>query len=711
MKDDTARALGAVCSAWPALLPPTRMSVAEGAERYFYIKRPGAGAGPWSRFETPYMVEPMNTLANRRFSAVCFVGPSQSGKTAALGEGWLAHAIMNDPGDMLIVQMTQDKAREYSKQRIDRLIRNSPDLRAMRSSSPRDDNLHDKQFRHGMWARIAWPTATNLSSTSYRYVFGTDYDRWPDDVSDEGDAFGLMMARIRTFLSRGKVCVESSPGRPIVDPSWAPVTPHEAPPVGGILGVYNRSDRRRLYWACPHCEERFEATPGLSLFRMPSDDELLEDIRTLDIDRFARQHARVACPHCGAFILPEHREAMNRGTLEGRGGWLPDGVHQDARGRLSGTPRNSTIAGFWLGGIAASYIPWHSLITKHLQALLEFELTGNEFQLQTTANTDQGVPYMSRALVAAARGDAGTRHDTGVQRYVVPDWTRFVVAAVDVQGGRNARFIVQVHAVGEHQQQQLVDRRAITMSKRPGMADGEFAPLDPASYGEDWDVLTEQVVLATYRTSVEGREIRVKCTVVDSGGEDGVTDKAYAWRARLRKHPEAHKRDVRIAKGEGGKFDWFVRETEIRGGVTLHRLNANKFKDMVQAGLQRSTPGPGYYFWPPVQEAGGWVPQAFFDELKAEVRNADGTWSQVKKRNETLDLCYMIRAACMMLGTDRSRFWDRPPPWALPLDQNSEVITTQTRREEAQGRQQAPAPAPPKAPSERRVRRSAYLEG
>ena len=40
---------------------------------------------------------------------------------------------------------------------------------------------HDKTFAHGMWVRIAWPTIGNLSSTEYRYVAFTDYDRMPDD--------------------------------------------------------------------------------------------------------------------------------------------------------------------------------------------------------------------------------------------------------------------------------------------------------------------------------------------------------------------------------------------------------------------------------------------------------------------------------------------------------------------------------------------------
>ena len=708
-------ALADVCSGHPALVPPNRMRVSEGAAQILMIKRPGGGSGPWNPLETPYMVKPMDTLASRRHSAVCFVGPAQTGKTVALVDAWMTHAVVNDPGDMAIFQMTQDKAREFSKQRLDRAIKNSPALWAMRSAQARDDNLHDKQFKNGMWVRIAWPTATNMASTSYRYVAGTDYDRWPDDIDGEGDGFTLMGKRTTTFLSRGMVAVESSPSRPITDPSWRPSSPHEAPPVGGILGIYNRSDRQRLYWQCPHCEEHFEATPGLGLFGLPSDDELLEGIRTLDISRFSRQYARVPCPHCGGIITPAHRERMNLGSV-----WLEEGLRIDHLGRISGTPRVSSIAGFWLGGAAATYVSWQKLIEKHCQALLEYSLTGGELQLMTTANTDQGVPYMSRLLQAARDGAGQTRYDADLERYVVPDWTRFVVASVDVQGGKNARFVVQVHAVGEHQEQALVNRFEITESEREGFGDRK-APIDPAKYPEDWDLLTTKVVLATYRTPIEGKEIRTRATFVDSGGEDGVTANAYAWFRRLRKAGE-HKR-VRVTKGERGKVNWQIKETMVgqeqgKGDVPLMLLAPNYFKDLVDANLKRQTPGPGYYHFPepkhPVKNPDGWLPEAFFDELRAEVRNENGVWEQVKKRNESFDLCYMIRAACMWVGADKRTFWDAPPGWARPLAENSDVIDAEVRRVEQEVAAESPPPRqeaarPARAAVGRQVRRSSYL--
>ena len=52
------------------------------------------------------MIEPMDMLASRQHEAVCFVGPARTGNTTGLLDGWLSHIVTNDPGDMLVVQMS-----------------------------------------------------------------------------------------------------------------------------------------------------------------------------------------------------------------------------------------------------------------------------------------------------------------------------------------------------------------------------------------------------------------------------------------------------------------------------------------------------------------------------------------------------------------------------------------------------------------------------
>jgi phage terminase large subunit GpA-like protein len=713
-----------VVGGYPALQPPKRTSVSAGAAAILVIKQPGGYAGPWDASETPYMVEPMNMLASRQHEALAFVGPARTGKTAALLLGWMAHTIVNDPGDMLFIQMSQDKAREFSKTDVGRAIRNSPAITDMLSGSAADMNTHDVMFKHGMWLRIAWPTVSNVSGSTYRYVAITDLDRIAnaDNVDGEGPLFDLAKKRTQTFLSRGMCLAESSPGIELTDPNWRAATRHEAPPVGGIVGIYNRSDRRRWYWQCPDCHEHFEAAQGLELFGLPNDDLLLETIRSADIEGMAEHYGRrIICPHCGVEIPASEKTRLNR-----TGRWLADGLTIDDEGNVHGTALNSTIVGYWLGGVAATYQSWKSLISRYLQGLKEYALTGSEETLKTTVNTDQGIPYMSRHLMEAKASQTRSpqeRAEGKMQRYVVPGQTRTLVAAVDVQGGSTSRFIVQVHAVGPFREQWLVDRFEIKLSAREGMG-AEFAPIDPAAYPEDWDQLTKKLLLSTYQTPDEGREIRVKMLTVDTGGEDGVTANAYAWYRRVKKLG-LHKR-VMLYKGASSPTAPVLKETLVgkignsKPDIPLCSCNPNLLSDIVASGLKRDGAGAGYLHFPearhPETNPGGWLPQAFFDELGAEVRGKNGRWSQIRKRNETFDLCRMIAAGIIRLGLDKITDWNKVPAWLAPLDRNEDVISADDRRTlKASGEEEIQADAVisvapiKRAPRQRRVVQSGYL--
>lgn len=680
-------------SPWPiiraaaqAFRPPRRVTVAEGAAASLVIRQPGGYSGPWSPTETPYMIEPMNMLASRRHESVCFVGPARTGKTLGLLDAWLARNVTCDPGDMLIVQMSQEKAREYSKTRVDRAIRNSPALAQLMSSRGHDDNTHDKLFKHGMWVKIGWPSATQLSGSDYRYVAVTDYDRIPDNVDGEGSAYALALKRTTTFLSRGMCMVESSPGRDYADPHWTPQTAHEAPPATGVVGIYNTGTRHRWYWKCPDCGEYFEAAPGLALFAtLPPESELMEMARSANLPEMAQQHARVVCPHCGSMIEQRHKPVLND-IRTAR--WVPDGQAVDRDGHLVGNPLQSSVASYWLGGVAAAYQKWDSLILRYLQGLQELALTGSDLRLRSTINTDQGMPYLPRDLMVD-KGESLESRATDMERYVVPAWARFIVATVDVQGGTNGRFVCEVRAFGPHLESALVDRFSIATTTR----NGTQAQVDPAGYPEDWDLLTDKLLGATYRTHTDGRELRVLRLGVDTGGEAGTTPNAYAWLRRLRRLGQSDR--VMLLKGASTHQDQrpvvkgTARDNKGRAmrDMPLWMVNTDYYKDLVANSMRRKTPGPGYF------HPAKWLPQSYFEELRAEVRTVGGKWKKVRARNEALDLWVYALAICESLGYGpKGRLsWDDPPPWALPLDDgNSEVVSKEERRAEQVGRKASP---------------------
>jgi phage terminase large subunit GpA-like protein len=96
----------------------------------------------------------------------------------------------------------------------------------------------------------------------------------------------------------------------------------------------------------------------------------------------------------------EDRNDLNRQRLEGdriRGAtWLHEGETL-VDGRIEGERRRTDIASYWLGGVAAAYQTWPSIINRYLQAVLTYSATGDEGPLRTTTNTDQGAPYIPRA--------------------------------------------------------------------------------------------------------------------------------------------------------------------------------------------------------------------------------------------------------------------------------------------------------------------------
>jgi phage terminase large subunit GpA-like protein len=627
-----ASALEVIRDAVALLRPPRRIKVSESAAQFMHVGGAGGFEGPWDPSVTPYMVAPMDRLSDRTVEAVAFAGPAQSGKTEALVVGWMTHSIVSDPCDMMIVQSAQREARDFSRRRVDRTIRMSPELRKQVGKGNLD-NVFDKQFRHGAYLNMGWPSISQMSGKPIRNMAITDYDRAPLNVDGEGDLFGLAKNRTKSFMSRGKTLAESSPGHEVLDPEWKP-RGHGAPPTHGVLGIYNLGDRNRWYWTCPLCGALFLA-----------EWENLAWDRTIDDPVIASRTAHMKCPECEGAIGPEHKAAMNR-----RGLWRSEA-------EVFGDSFSSKIASYWLQGPAAAFQSWEGLVYNYLSALRDFELTGNQEKLKTTVNTDQGRPY----AVMSAKGDGldavllKQRADNWAPQRQVPPDARFVTTAVDVQ---KHRFVVQVHAWGVDGQCWIIDRFNLTLSDRIGDG-GERLKISPFTHAEDWAAL-DKLLDDTYLVSgTADVEVQSRMIVCDSGGQDQATNNAYAYALRLKRQSRAD----RFALIKGASSRSAQRITKGKPGddrikVPLYIINPNIFKDEVAASLSREEPGPNSINLP------DWAGEWFFRELSAETRTATG-WIKKRKgdNNEAFDLCGYNRVAYTLVGGEKIN-WARPPEWA-----------------------------------------------
>lgn len=602
------------------LRAPRRMRVADAVAQYMRVPMGAGNSVPWDPLVAPYVIEPMNCLASREYDAVIFVGPARTGKTIGLIDGWVIYNVICDPADMLIIQMTEEKAREHSKKRLARTFRVSPEVVSRLSPNKNDNNVYDRTFLAGNYLKIGWPSVNIMSSSDYKCVALTDYDRFPEDIDGEGDAFSLASKRTTTFMSSGMTLVESSPGRDVKDVKWRRTSPHEAPPTTGILSLYNRGDRRRWYWPCPHCGEYFQ----------PCGD-VVAGFRDIADPVLASEAAYIQCPSCSGRIMPEQKRELN-----GRGVWLRDGESINADGSRYGDPRRSRIASFWMEGPAAAYQTLSQLVYKLLTAEQEYETTGSEETLKTVINTDWGLPYLPRASMEQRKSELLEQRAEPVPSRSVPDGVNFLVATVDVQAGRHRRFVVQVTGYGSRGERWIIDRYNITQSLR-GDSDGESQRIDPASYPEDWDVLLTDVFHKSWPLASDpSQQMRLMAMAVDSGGEDGVTDNAYKFWRRCRR--DGLGKRIYLFKGDSIRRAKLItrtfpdntgrtgRRAQAAGDVPLWLLQTDALKDRVNNALWRDSPGPGYVHFP------DWLGSWFYDELTYEERSSDGKWSKTGKK-------------------------------------------------------------------------------
>lgn len=665
--------------------PPERISVSQSAEKYRKLNNPGAYVGDWKNSIAPYLVEPMDLMSSTAFTAMIFVGPAQCGKTE-LWLNWQTHSVICDPNDMMLIQTSQTTARDFSKRRIDRLHRHTEEVGKRLITKRNSDNTFDKNYKSGMMVTLSWPTINELSGKPIPRLFLTDYDRMTQDVDGEGNPFDLARKRATTFKSNGMTVAESSPGFAVDNPRWIQTSPHEAPPTTGILSLFNRGDRRRWYWRCvaPECGHTFE--PSFSLLQYPKTKDQMD----------AAEQAVMPCPKCGMIYHHGRHEALGtpgKDELNGAGRWIKDGQVWMPNDEITGAAMRSDIGSFWLKGAAAAFTNWKTLVLNYLKAEEEYDKSGSEEALKTTVNVDQGEPYTKKStndgrlpeeLKARAR-------DLGVK--VVPLGVRFLIATIDVQ---KRRFVVQVHGVGQGGDMTIIDRYDIHYSRRKDPdSPTQYLQVNAGSHLEDWKILVSEVMQKTYPLGDDsGRRMAVKKTFCDSGGAEGVTEKAYQFWRWLRDGyqedneewvPGMHLRfqlvkpvpnkeapRVRVEYPDSERKD---RHANARGEIPVLFINSTLLKDSTDKKLDRLDAHGGRINFP------NWLPDTFYSEMCVEIRTKD-RWENPKKfRNESWDLLVYAQAAVLTkdMNIELTGFWDDPPAWAEEWDGNDLVYSPEAK--------------------------------
>ena len=620
----------------------------------------------------PYLRQPLNWLKDRDTHMIVYVSPARAGKTVTLVIGGVTYVLTEDPSDCLIVHITDTTAKKFSKLSIARTFQNSPKIKALMQSSKDSNNILAKFLRNGAALIIGYPAPSQLAATDYKYVFITDSDRSPDD-NGQGDWIKQADKRTQTFGTAGKTVLESSPSRDIIDPDWKRTTRHEAPPVAGIMAWYNMGDRRIEYWECPHCWEMFPLYPDYSLFHLPDRDDLLKELIKNGTADTAKKYDKIWCPNNGCCIEPEHKSTMGE-----KHQWYPE---------FPEAP-NNRIKSYWGSGYSAGFQTWRAILTEYFLALVYWSETGDESKLRVTYNLDMGAPYTSMSMNSKLTSNELRERAYDFGNKVVPQGVRYLIANIDSQ---KWKWVVDIQGIGVNNERWIIDRFDVQTSSRQTPKTNEsddisFELVQPATYVEDWDILTEQVLRRTYPLDDGSkREMKIHHTVCDMQGLDGVTENAYKYAKKLKydlglgdqltllrgERPNPRTNQPLVTLSRLDKTSRAAILARVVGKLSFARVNTTIAKDVLAGQLRRTEKGANYIHF------STFLDDSVFDECVVEVRTPSGWGNPLGRRNEQWDLLAYGLANLKLIEFkqfNQQFLWANPPSFAAEWDNNTNII-------------------------------------
>lgn len=598
--------------AWLAgLAPDPSLTVSQWADRHRILSsRAASEAGPYRTARTPFMRGIMDALSPRNpLQRVVFMKAAQVGATEA-GNNWIGFCMHRAPGPFLAVQPTVDLAKRLSQQRIDPLIEESPELRALVMPSRSRDSgntVLGKRFPGGQLVLTGANSAVGLRSMPARWVFLDEVDAYPGDLDGEGDPIALAEARTISFGHRSKVFLASTPT------------------IKGLSRIereYELSDQQRYHVPCPEC--------GV--------------LQWLKFERLRWVTGRpetvvYLCEHCEGEIVERHKTMMM--DEENGACWRPT-----ASPDVLAMARSAGIAGFHISGLYSplGWLSWEEIARSWEAA------QGNDAALKTLKNTILGetwqekgeAPEWQRIYERREKWRLGT----------APDGVLVLTAGADVQ---RDRIEIDVWGWGRDLCSWLVDHVVL---------EGD------TSRDEVWSDLTD--FLGRTWPHESGVEMSLARMAIDSG-DGGTTNVVYRWVRAVGAGPVVAVKGVggfdRASPVDGPTYvEVSESGRKLKRGVKLWKVAGAVFKSETYRFLRlspptdeelaESTPWPAGFVHLPAGTTSEWVKQLTAEQLMT-IKTRQGfqrlEWQKSRERNEALDCRVYARAAAWLMGVDR---WD-----------------------------------------------------
>jgi phage terminase large subunit GpA-like protein len=461
----------AIATGLQQFTPPPVLSLSAWADEFAILSREdSAQPGKFQTSSAEYQRGAMDAITDPAIENIILKWASQTGKTRIQMNaiGYYSH---HDPSPIMMIQFSLEEAEKFSKNRVAKMIRDTPVLRKLfKDPRARDsgNTLLNKEFPGGVLTLAGANSPAGLASKPIRILMPDEVDRYPASAGTEGDPVALAKKRTTTFWNRKNI-EASTPG------------------IKGLSRIdkdFENSDKRYFFVPCPHCAEM--------------------QVLVWDRLKWLKDAKNRPLPQTGFYVCVNGCEIQEgeKYDMVRQGKWRATAVSADGK-----------TAGFHLNALYSPWTTWQELISEWLEA----QGPQNTELLKTFVNTRLAETWELRG-VGAEQSELEKRkeaYNDDPDKDLIPAGALILTVGADVQGDRIEATLM---AWGLNDESWAIDHKIFRG--------------DPAKQGV-WDEL-DAYLLQTWQHQ-SGVQMRVVAVMVDSGGHHTKQVYAFTRKRELRK--------------------------------------------------------------------------------------------------------------------------------------------------------------------------------
>lgn len=496
-----------------SLKRPEKLTVSEWAEKYRILSDASYFKGKWSNDITPYLVGIMDAFNDPYIEEINFCKSTQVGGTEAMLNmlGWI---ILQNPSPAMIVYPNDDLAKEVSNERIKPSLLQTPQIAdCYYVNSSKELKL---KFKGSTIYLNGSNSDSKLASRAIRYLFFDEIDKMSGASAKEASPYNLAKERTRTYTHSRKIYTCSTP---TLKDNY-------------VWKLHEAAEKQFNYFVpCPQCRKKmiFE----FNQIKYSQDKNLTNVERT--------NGAYYECPYCKKHISDYEKIGMLK-----KGEWID--VKNECIGHVK------TVS-FWINALYSRFLTWAEIALEFLKSKDDPE------QLQNFKNSWLAEPWED--VTASANENIVLERQTHLEEKILPSWTKFITAGVDIQ---KDSIYWTIRAWGGHITSQNI-------------AHGHILSFEEL-----------EAIMNTEYVTEDGKKLLVSLALIDSGHrtdevyEFCVINQPWALPCKGASHPLISYYTRSIVNKIDSKAN----------GIELIILDTGKYKDIIYSRMKRPT---GYGSW------------------------------------------------------------------------------------------------------------------